>query len=172
MTSGSEVISEDQIYRYKLVKRWDPSRPPVIIVVLNDDSNDLVIDRCEIFGKHILAGSVIILNVFAFRCTDKRDLLLANKSKEERKRIIGPENDVVMYNTFMENPMSDIICAWGTFGSITKRDQAICYLIKECGRTLKCFQKTTEGHPRAIEDLTTPKLWPVVYKERTNVIWR
>lgn len=172
MTSGGEMISEDQIYRYKIWKHWDPSRPPIIMIVLNDDSNDLVIDRCEKFAKHGLAGSVIILNVFAFRCNDKRDLLLANKSKEERKRIIGPENDVVMYDTFMENPMSNIVCAWGTFGSITGRDKAICYLIKECGRTPKCIQVTKEGHPRAIEDLTTTNLWPIDYKGRIDAIWK
>jgi len=172
MTNNGEIVSEDGKYHYKTWRKWDGSRPPVIFILANEISGDVTIDRCIRFAKDWLCGAAILLPLFALKVKDNRDIVVASKSNEDRLRIIGPETDIIIYDTFVENPMSQIICGWGPFGMLTKRGDAMMRLIREVGRKPLCIDQAPEGFPRPPSDIHISwNKFPVEYKGPTYV-WK
>lgn len=137
-------ISDDGLYRYNLVRDWDPDLSSMLFVMLNPSTadaseDDPTIRRCLGFAERENCGAIEVVNLFAFRATDPKDMLAAEDP-------IGPENDLVIRQALADSDV--VVCAWGSKGSHMGRDQAVLHIIREEGRTplaLRISEKT--GNP-------------------------
>jgi hypothetical protein len=85
------LVSNCGRYRYRLWRLWDAAAPTMVWVLLNPstadaDTDDRTVRRCQSLARREHYGGVILVNLFAWRCTHPRDLRLAADP-------IGPEND-------------------------------------------------------------------------------
>ncbi|WP_198414927.1 MULTISPECIES: DUF1643 domain-containing protein [unclassified Cryobacterium] len=74
------VLSDDELYRYSLLRVWDEELPTLVFVMLNPSTADAEVDdptirRCISFAKREGCGKLIVLNLYAFRATNPKALL-------------------------------------------------------------------------------------------------
>jgi len=124
-------ISEDGIYRYSLNRDWNEEFPMMLFVMLNPSTADAVVDdptirRCIGFAERENMGGIEVVNLFAFRATDPKDMKAAADP-------IGPENDIVIRQALEDAEM--VVCAWGNHGVYQGRSQAVLQLIRDEGHT-------------------------------------
>ena len=91
----SATLSPCGAYRYTLTREWDPSLPRALFVMLNPSTADAEVDdptirRCIGFARRDGFGSIEVVNLFAFRATDPRELWRAGMGWVS---IVGPDND-------------------------------------------------------------------------------
>ncbi len=91
---SSAVLSPDGVYRYQLVREWDRARPRVAFLMLNPSTadatqNDPTIRKCIAFARSWGCGSLEVVNLFAFRATDPRELGRCGARVDP----VGAEND-------------------------------------------------------------------------------
>jgi hypothetical protein len=103
------VISECKKYRYTLSRTWEENKPGVVFLMLNPSTADAALDdptirRCIGFAKSWGFGSLTVLNLFAYRATNPKELLLQADP-------VGPLNGSFLHSAFQTS--SPIICAWG-----------------------------------------------------------
>jgi len=134
------VFSPCQRYRYQLTRTWDDRLPTVAFVGLNPSTADGFIDdptvrRCVGFARDWGFGGLLLVNLFALRSTDPRNLYTAREP-------IGPENDRWLRMTAKSAEL--VVAAWGVHGELHGRGRGVeSYFPK-----LACMGKTREGHPR------------------------
>ena len=137
--SGAE-FSECRTWRYALWRRWDRQLSQVMFIGLNpstadETADDPTIRRCIRFAKDWGYGGLLMMNAFAFRATDPRDMKAA-------KNPIGPGNDEAL--KFRQTQVGLIVAAWGAHCS-PQRERAVCEII---GRPIHCLGKTKDGRPK------------------------
>lgn len=136
---GAAVLSGCGRYRYLLTRRWADD-PAVTFVMLNPSTADATTDdptirRCIGFAKSWGYGSLNVVNLFAFRATDPRDLLAATDP-------VGPRNDAFLHDYL---PVS--VAAWGAHKLAVARARQVMQAF--AGRPLLwCLGVTKDGHPR------------------------
>lgn len=106
------LISPCGLFRYYLVRRWDDDHGELRWCMLNPsvadaDTDDPTVRKCTGFAKRWGFGSIRIVNLFAFRATNPRDLLKANDP-------VGPDNAQHL-EEILRTP---VVVAWG--GSLPK----------------------------------------------------
>lgn len=115
-------ISEDGLYRYVLTREWaEPDMPSklVVFVGLNPSTADALVDdptirRCVGFAKAWGFNRLLMVNLFAFRATDPRDMKLARDPEGEfNAPIVGAASSVADLT----------IAAWGTIGEFKEQGQ-------------------------------------------------
>lgn len=153
MNSGA-VFSSCELYRYSLWRVWDPTKPRLLFVMLNPSTadatkNDPTVERCQRRAVADGFGGVEVVNLFAYRATDPRDMIDANKAGI---RIIGDLNDKTIIDAAKR--ADRVICAWGTWGSYLNRGKDVAYLMRyygapniEGGKELHALKLTKDGHP-------------------------
>lgn len=109
-------ISGCNNYRYALDRIWDDTKPKIMFLMLNpstaDDSNDdPTIRRCIGFAKSWGYGGLHVGNLFAYRSTEPKNLLIAIDP-------IGEENK--HYLNLMAGQCDKVVCAWGNSGIVKK----------------------------------------------------
>lgn len=111
MDYRTAVISGCGFYRYSLTRKW--SDDPILYWIMlnpsiaNADVDDPTIRKCVTFAKRNGFGGIVVMNLFAKRATDPRELLLY-----EYHRAVGRENDAYIQTT---PPGSTVVAAWGAF---------------------------------------------------------
>lgn len=137
-TKGA-VISEDGRYRYSLWRAWDRSLEPLTFVMLNPSTADANVDdptirRCIGFAKRDGFGGVRVVNLYAFRATQPKDMFRAIDP-------VGPlNNDYFNFGT-----AATVIAAWGAHAR-PNRVRDVMRLLRE--RTVYCLGTTKDGSPR------------------------
>lgn len=136
------VIDETGMYRYSLRRIWDSELPCVAFVMLNpsiadDEIDDPTIRRCIGFAKSWGYGSLEVVNLFAYRATDPDELKLCLDP-------IGPDNDKYINEAICRAGM--IITAWGTKGSLMRRNKEVMKILHPYSP--KCLEITKAGHPK------------------------
>lgn len=135
----------DGIYRYLLVRDWSDlltvERRTCLFVMLNPSTadasqDDPTIRRCIAFAKGWGYSRLEVVNLFALRATDPRELELVTDP-------VGPGNDAAIQEAAERAQL--IVCAWGTKGQLFYRDVTAARLLE--GRTLHCLARTKDGHP-------------------------
>lgn len=145
--SGAD-ISQCGRYRYLLSRQWD-TRPLLLFVMLNPSVADAHVDdptirRCAGFAHSHDFGGFEVVNLFAYRATDPKDLAKAGFP-------VGPEND---RHIISATGRAHTICvAWGaigTRGSAVDRVQQVMPLLRAGAAPLllQCLGTTGGGHPR------------------------
>ncbi len=143
-------------YRYSLWREWEPSAPRVGFIMLNpsradDRVDDPTIRRCTSFAHFWGYGSLEVMNLFAYRTPDPHNL--RNVSDP-----IGPEND--FYLLSLKQRVQTIVLAWGNWGTLYDRHQAVLELLM--GHPVYCLGTTKLGnvrHPLYIKGNETPVVY-------------
>ncbi len=173
----SAYISECGLYRYTLSRDWDQDLPCVYWIMLNPSTADATKDdptirRCINYSKAWGFGGAAILNLFAYRATQVKDLKQAHKDGID---IIGPENNWQLRTVAtVVNPKKskdkhgnitikkkdDIaIAAWGNDGVLGDRSQEVLKLFEEI-RCLRINKKSKQpSHPLYLPKILTPMYW-------------
>jgi hypothetical protein len=144
--ASGAIFSSCERYRYQLWRRWysGPGAPRLAAFIgLNPSTadetvNDPTVTRCIGFAKRYGCDGIYMLNAFAFRATDPRDM----KSEHDP---VGPLNDAYILETV--GVSARVVVAWGTHGSYQGRDLQLAGGIL-LGEELYCLGKTKAGHPR------------------------
>lgn len=110
--ANSAVIKGN--YRYSLTRSWGPLRwyKPILWIMLNPstadaEEDDATIRRVIGFSKSWGFNRVEVVNLFAFRATNPRELA-------HQKDPVGPEN--ARYIDEALDGVYDAIVAWGNLG--------------------------------------------------------
>lgn len=140
---GAE-ISDDGRYRYSLTRVWDDG-DTVAFIGLNPSTADAMKDdptirRCVGFAQRWGFGGLVMLNLFAFRATDPKEMV------KQVGAAIGPENDKHLTQWAKVCPV--MVAAWGTQGAFFTRNKQVVSLIVGAGMSLHCFGKTDLGFPK------------------------
>lgn len=141
---SSASYSECDSYRYALTRVWDEAGRRVLFVMLNPSkatevANDPTVERCERRARALGFGGMRVVNIFAFRATDPRDLKAATDP-------CGPENDAAILEgvTWAD----DVIAAWGAHGDHHGRGAGVAALLAGVGCRAKHLGLSKAGHPR------------------------
>lgn len=157
-TRSSAVYSPCEGYRYSLERQWDAA-PPLVCVMLNpstatERANDPTIARCEARARAGGFGGVRIVNLFAFRATDPRDLKRAADP-------VGPDNDARLMAACAGAGL--VLAGWGVHGAFQNRAAIVLAMLRDNGVQIHTLGLTKGGHPRHplyIGYATQPELWP------------
>lgn len=148
-------------YRYTLWRCWDPARTRVAFVMLNPSTadhrrDDPTIRRCLGFARRWGHGSLLVVNLFAFRTPSPAALVRASDP-------IGPRND--HYLRYARRRANELIIAWGAHGRhLGRHEQALALLGYRRGHPLSCLGVTRDGYPRHPLYLRAdrrPQPWPL-----------
>jgi hypothetical protein len=141
---GDAVLSGCGKYRYVLRRslgsalRW---YRPMLFIMLNPSTADATQDdptirRCIAFAKREGMTHLTVVNLFALRATDPRELELADDP-------IGPENDRHISEEVAKH-RGCVVAAWGAHQFAKPRAEAVLALYGP----LYCLGKTKAGYPR------------------------
>lgn len=140
-------ISECGKYRYWLERRWGEGEQQVF-VMLNPSIADASVDdptirRCIGFAKREGAGGIVVVNLFAYRATNPKDL-------GNRESIVGEDNESAIREALAMavKDKRTVICAWGANKHAKKQAPKVKNIAKECGAELVCLGLTSNGSPR------------------------
>lgn len=148
MNLSKAIFSEDRKYRYMLTRQWDDTKPYVAFVGLNPSTADEHLDdptirRCIGFAKAWGMGGVIMVNLFAYRATDPRDM-------KGESAPIGPENNKYLLETIKH--ANTIVAAWGNHGRHMYRDLTVKRMFQEqefAGYIHFCYLELSKnGNPK------------------------
>jgi hypothetical protein len=146
LRSGAD-ISPCGIYRYWLERQWADAAP-LVFVMLNPSTadakeDDPTIRRCMGFAKREGAGGIVVVNLFALRATDPKEI---GRSDDP----IGPANSVAIGNAMLlsrahKKPM---ICAWGASKNAAAQAKSLKRRAADFDADLVCLGRTKSGAPR------------------------
>jgi hypothetical protein len=136
------IIDETGKYRYQLWRIWDESKPVVVFIMLNPSTTDAEADdptirRCIGFAKTWGHGGIRVVNLFAYRATDPKELTKVMDPT-------GPDNHLHIISAINHNT-GIIIAAWGTNGN--QKHSKIIELLR-FSHEVHCLGKTKEGYPK------------------------
>ena len=136
--------SDCEQYRYTLTRVWDPEGRRALFIMLNPSTatelqNDPTVERCERRARALGFGSFRVLNIFAWRATDPRDMRRA-------KDPVGAANDAAILAGL--DWADQVICAWGTHGAHLDRGPGVERLLRGAGADLFHLGLSKAGHPK------------------------
>lgn len=143
--AASAVIDGD--YRYRLIREWSVPgtvgrSDPCVFIMLNPSTadgrqDDPTIRKCVGFAGRWGFTRLIVVNLFAYRATNPKDLRRAADP-------IGPRNAEHVKSVCAE--IDYAICAWGTNGSYLAQDAAMLRLLHQIG-VIPMGIGTKSSHP-------------------------
>lgn len=139
---GHAVFNEARTHRYLLTRELGTG-PPAVFVMLNPSTadafrNDLTITRCVSFARREGCGSLRVVNLFALRATDPREL-------RKHPGPVGPSNDRFID---MQADAALIIAAWGAHAFASERAAEVSARLTAAGASLYCLGITAAGCPK------------------------
>jgi hypothetical protein len=161
---GAE-FSDCRKYRYRLWRIWDKSLPIAFFIGLNPSTADENIDdptiRREInFAKAWGYGGLEKANLFAFRATNPKNMIMANDP-------IGQNNDMVL--SYLHSKSAITIAAWGNNGGFKNRDKKVIQMLTSI-KEINCLKITKSGypsHPLYLKSDLRPMIYmPYPHKEK------
>jgi hypothetical protein len=162
-------ISPCERYRYSLTRDWGQTTYAcnrVAFIGLNPSTADAAEDdptirRCIRYAQDWGYSGLLMVNLYAYRATDPRDLA------EAPDPVGNPHNDRAIQNLA---PTCDLfIAAWGATDAPWRNERAaaVCRLLD--GYFLHSLGVTREGHPRHplyLRADAKPELWPPAHREQ------
>lgn len=136
------TISACGRYRYDLTRRWADGDDWAVWVMLNPSTADAEVDdptirRCIAFTKREGFGGMAVVNLYAYRATDPRELTKADDAGIDP---FGPFN--LEYLIRWSDRATLQIAAWGIHGSGHGNP------LRFRSKRFHCLGKTKDGCPR------------------------
>lgn len=131
------------MYRYTLHRWWSHGGAHVCWIMLNPstadaEKEDPTVRRCIGYSSRWGYSSLTVLNLFALRSTDPRQLYTAGDP-------IGPGNDAAI---LAEAAVADlVVCAWGNHGEHLQRGVSVARRLMDAGVLLSVLKLTGRGQP-------------------------
>jgi len=125
-TAGATFDAE-RVYRYRLWRHWAPEPGRLVLwCMLNPSTADeFVLDptlrRCQTYSREWGFDGFEVVNLFAVRATDPRDML-------RHPAPVGPRNDAAIL--VAASRASLIICGWGNNGRHQDRAAHVLRLLR------------------------------------------
>ena len=147
---NTAIISPCGTYRYTLTRRIPQAIrwvKPCLFVMLNPSiadatQDDPTIRRCISFAKREGCTSLTVVNLFAMRATDPKQLTAAMKLGQDP---IGPDNCEHVIQQIAAHSLGIIVAAWGAHRlAITMPVQR--HALHEAGA--HCLGMTKDGSPK------------------------
>ena len=147
--ASTAVVSDCGRYRYRLDRKVDASKQGrVCWVMLNPSTADAIADdptlrRCIAYTRAWQHGSLVVVNLFAWRATDPRSLPL------DIETAVGPLAGGHIGQALRES--SIVICGWGSSGPrerVSSRVAEVLGMIRSSGHEPFALGLTKYGHPR------------------------
>ena len=139
---GSAIISKCGEYRYELMRQTRGGSGTLCWVMLNPSTADAAVDdptirRVTRFAEREGYLYIAVLNLFALRTTDPKDL-------RSHPDPIGPENDSSI-KRWAQHSGWPIVCAWGAGGQ-KRAAEVLAGPLRNAN--LWCLGTTKDGSPR------------------------
>ena len=135
------TVSDCGRYRYNLIRVWDAQLPRVCWIMLNPSTADAATDdptirKCIGFARRWGFGSIEVINVYPFRCTNPKDL-------PDGEEIEG--NGILQYGSWRRalGRCQKGIAAWGAH-DVGPRDEVAIDMFRD----LDCLGTTQDGSPK------------------------
>lgn len=142
----SAEFGDGGLYRFRLERAWDiNNRRRMVVIGLNPSTADDTIDdptirRCVGFAKREGCGGLVMVNLFAYRATDPRELQAVSNP-------LGAGNDTTLRQSCVEGNRI-VVAAWGVHGGYLGRGADVRRLLIRNGVELHHFGLTKDGHPK------------------------
>lgn len=151
----SAELSDCGKYRYALFRVWDINLPQVAFVGLNPSTADAELDdptinKCVAYAKNWGFGSIVMLNLFAFRSTDPTQLY-------QQVDPVGSENHHYLAKYGLD--VKIVVAAWGNHGVFLNRHQAVIEMLKPKLNYLKLNLTGQPAHPLYLKSDLKPTKW-------------
>ena len=149
----SATFSPCRRYRYTLARQWIGGAGTINFIGLNpstadETQDDPTIRRCIGFAKSWGFSGLCMLNLFAFRATDPREMMAAADP-------IGEDNDGAIALHVGQN---DTVAAWGAGGWYRGRGPYIHEIYPQL-KMLRLTQGGHPAHPLYLPKTLTPQEW-------------
>lgn len=143
-TAAGALFDEEGLYRWRLWRVWDESRPRILWVLLNPSTanahrDDPTLRRCIGYASRWGYGGVEVVNLFALCSTSPRVLGVASDS-------VGDANDAHIVAAALAAGL--VVCGWGAHPLAPARARLVVALLQDVGRSLHCIGLTKGGQPR------------------------
>lgn len=159
-------------YRYCLWGRVSASERVVAFVLLNPskathEMDDPTMVKCFGYGERWGFGVVVLVNAFAWRATDPKELKAAVMHGADP---VGPANDFVLRTVVQVTPRPEfIVCGWGQHARLETRSGEMRSwqmrkVLKAAGadtRVLKLAKNGEPYHPLYLKNELGPRRWPL-----------
>ena len=138
LPASSAYLSPCERYRYELTRCW-ANGPIACWVMLNPSTADADVDdptirRCIEFSKRWGCGALVVVNLYAWRATNPRDLQRADDP-------IGPHND--RHIDVATRSADTVVCAWGASANPERAAEVLRLISRPM-----CLGTTQGGAPR------------------------
>lgn len=139
------IISNCGKYRYRLWRRWGDGSALVFIMLnpstANEEEDDPTIRKCIGFAKALGHGAIEVVNLYAYRATDPKDLKAAGYP-------VGPSNDDHIRSVVnIHGNDHNLICAWGANARGLSRPTDVKGMIHDIGKPMYSLRLTKDGVP-------------------------
>lgn len=139
---------DEPLHRYWLEIKWDDRLPPIVAVMLNPSKathliNDNTVERMFRRSMMLGAGSLIVLNAFAWRETDRLKMLKVADP-------VGPfcDEHIVLGLRAAKARGGTVFVGWGNEGRHRDRHLRIIELLDQEGVQAFCLAKCANGMPQ------------------------
>lgn len=143
----SAEISGCGKYRYRFTRRWALEGKTLLFVMLNPSTADAMADdattlKCARFAKILGFTAIEIVNLYAYRATDPRDLAAAGFP-------LGPYNDAYILEAARDVVAAggQVCVAWGAGLGDLERGRQVLRLLDGARATPMALHVTKDGHP-------------------------
>ncbi|MBI1377237.1 MAG: DUF1643 domain-containing protein [Frankiales bacterium] len=158
----------DGPYRYVLARRWRDDGPTAWFIMLNPstadaDTDDPTIRRCMGFALAWGMSSLAVLNLYAWRATEPKDLTWRRAIGID---VCGPHNDRFLRSLATLPDDDPIIAAWGAHAPRARADHVMAMPGMD---RAQCLGTTKHGHPRhPLYIRSTTALQPYTHQPRPS----
>jgi hypothetical protein len=131
-------------YRYTLTRWWGDG-PNAGFIMLNPSTadaslNDPTVRRCIGFAQREGCGGLSVLNLFALRATNPKELA-------RHPNPIGPAWRI-WFEATLTSIDGPLIVGWGAQKGIAGQVEMVRQLLNAAGKKALCLGKTVDGSPR------------------------
>ncbi|GAB1331739.1 DUF1643 domain-containing protein [Streptomyces sennicomposti] len=155
----SAVLSACGRYRYLLAREWADTGRTAVFILLNPSTADATTDdhtsrRCITYAQAWGCGALLIVNLYAWRATNPRELAAADDP-------IGPANNAYLRAAaaIAEYTGGPLVAGWGTHALPERVADTLALPGMHRLSTLSLTQAGHPHHPLRLRDGLTPQLW-------------
>ena len=139
LVNKNATFSDCRKYRYALSRTWNGKKKTILFIGLNPSTADEKIDdptirRCINYAQNWGYGSLLMVNLFAYRATLPSEL-------KNVKNPIGNDNDLHIIELSKKADIA--VAAWGNEGTLLNRDKEV----KKILPNLMCLKINKSGQP-------------------------